>query len=175
MSELIAVGFDDMAGASKALDELYRQQDKDLIDLEGASIMTIGPDGKPSVWQPESLADKGFVVGGISGGVVGSLVGALVLSPVLSGVLGAAAGSLVGGTAGALKDIGIEDEFISELSETVKQYSSVLFIQASTDRPYTMLLEMKPTGGTVLKTSLNYFDEENLQKALEGKLDSLMV
>lgn len=175
MSELIAVGFDDLAGASKALDELYRQQDRDLIDLEGASILTLDADGKPSVWQPESLADKGFLAGGISGGIVGSLVGALVLSPVLSGVLGTAAGSLVGGTAGALREIGIEDDFINELSETVKDYKSVLFIQASTDRPYTMLSEMKPTDGTVLKTSLNYFDEENLQKALEGRLEPLLV
>ena len=37
MSELIAVGFDDMADASRALGELYKQQDKDLIDL-GSSL-----------------------------------------------------------------------------------------------------------------------------------------
>ena len=37
-----------------------------------------------------------------------------------------------------------------------------------------MLLEMQPTGGTVMKTSLNPFDAENLQKSLEGSLDEFM-
>ena len=175
MSELIAVGFDDLAGASRALDELYKQQDKELIDLEGASVLTLDENGTPSVWQPESLVEKGLLAGGISGGLVGTLVGALIFSPILSGVLGTAAGSLVGSTAGALREVGIENDFIRDLSETVKDYKSVLFIQATSERPYTMLLEMKPTGGTVLKTNLNYFDEENLQKALEGRLEPLLV
>ena len=39
--------------------------------------------------------------------------------------------------------------------------------------PYAALLDMKPPGGTILSSSLNEFDEETLQKAIEGRLDEL--
>jgi uncharacterized membrane protein len=35
------------------------------------------------------------------------------------------------------------------------------------------MLEMKPPGGKILKTTLSPFDEEYLQKALEGSLNDL--
>jgi uncharacterized membrane protein len=112
--------------------------------------------------------------GSIAGGVVGTLVGALALSPVLGGILGAVSGATFGGTAAALQEAGIEDVFMEELAGQIKPSSSALFVKARTERPYTMLLEMQPTGGKVLKSSLNPFDEENLQKALDGKLDEFM-
>jgi uncharacterized membrane protein len=174
MSELIAVAFDDMDGATKALDELNRQQSKEHLELEGAAVLTVDADGRHTVWQPESLTEKGLLEGSIAGGVVGTLVGALALSPVLGGILGAVSGATFGGTAAALQEAGIEDVFMEELAGQIKPSSSALFVKARTERPYTMLLEMQPTGGKVLKSSLNPFDEENLQKALDGKLDEFM-
>jgi hypothetical protein len=41
LSELIAVAFDDMDGATKALDELNRQQSKEHLELEGAAVLTV--------------------------------------------------------------------------------------------------------------------------------------
>jgi uncharacterized membrane protein len=160
-----------MDGATKALDELNRQQSKEHLELEGAAVLTVDADGRPTIWQPESLAEKGLLEGSLAGGVVGALVGAIVLSPVLGGVLGAVSGATFGGTAAALQEAGIEDVFMEELAGQLKPSSSALFVQASAERPYTMLLEMRPTGGKVIKSSLNPFDEENLQKAIEGKLD----
>jgi uncharacterized membrane protein len=174
MSELIAVTFDNAEGATKALGELYRQQSKGHIELEGAAVLKVDAEGRHTVWQPESLAEKGLLEGSIAGGVVGTLVGAIALSPILGGVLGAVSGSAFGGAAAAIKEAGVEDLFMEELAEQLEPSSSALFVEAGSDRPYTMLLEMQPTGGKVLKSSLNPFDEENLQKALEGKLDEFM-
>ena len=174
MSELIAVTFDDTEGATLALDELYRQQKKGNIELDSAAVLTVDADGRPTIWQPESLAEKGVIGGSLVGGALGTLVGTMALSPVLGGVLGAVSGATFGGAAGALEEAGIDDAFMQEMAKQLKPSSSALFVEASSERPYTALLEMKPTGGTVVKSSLNPFDAENLQKALSGKLDEFM-
>jgi uncharacterized membrane protein len=173
-SHLIAVAFDDQHAARKHLDELYRLQESDLLTLEGAAVLEIDSNGRPTIHQPETLAEKGLVAGAVVGGAVGTLVGAMTMNPIIGGVLGLSIGSVSTAGAGAMVDAVIEDGFIAELATQLKPDSSATFVHVSSDRPYAAILEMKPPGGTILSTTLNRFDEEKLQKVLEGKLEGLL-
>jgi uncharacterized membrane protein len=77
-------------------------------------------------------------------------------------------GAGTGAIAGALSDIGINDQFMKDLAATMKPGSSALFVLVRKSTPDRVLEELLGTGGTVLKTSLSHEDEAKLQDALSG-------
>jgi uncharacterized membrane protein len=79
-----------------------------------------------------------------------------------------AVGAAAGAISGALADVGIDDKFMKELSETMTPGSSVLFVLVRKATPDRVLDELKGTGGKVLKTSLSHSDEAKLQDALSA-------
>ena len=172
--ELIAVAFKDRTKARESLDEVHRLQREGLLDVDGAAVLEIDDNGRPLIHRPEVLADKGLIAGGVVGGVVGTLVGAMTMNPIIGGVLGVSIGSVSGAGAGALVDAGIEDGFLTDLAGQLEPESSALFVQVRTDDLDSSIRATKPMGGKVITTSLNPFDAENLQKALEGRLDDVM-
>lgn len=159
MSELIVIGYDDVHKAEEVRLSLLRMQKEYLIDLEDAVIAVKKPDGKiklHQMWDPTSY-------GAVSGTFWGMLIGALFLSPFFGAAIGAASGAV----SGALTDVGINDGFMKELSETLKPGSSALFVlvrKVTTDK---VLDELKGTGGKILKTSLTHENEKQLQAALD--------
>jgi uncharacterized membrane protein len=76
---------------------------------------------------------------------------------------GAGAGAL----SGALTDYGINDDFIKSVGKTLEQGSSALFILVRRVNLEKVLPELKPFGGTILKSSLTTEQEQRLKKALE--------
>ena len=172
-SQLIALVFDNRQSAGKHLNELNRLQKNQLLTIEGAAVLEIDENGKPTIHWPDTLAEKGPLAGSVVGGAVGTLVGATMLNPIIGGVLGVLVGSVSAAGAGAVTAAGLEDGFLTDLAAQLRPESSALFIQAASDRPHTAMLEMKPPGGKILKTTLSPFDEEFLQKALQGSLNDL--
>lgn len=83
-------------------------------------------------------------------------------------MLGLAAGAGAGAVAGALSDVGINDDFMKDLAATMKPGSSALFVLVRSMTPDKVLEELRGTGGTVLKTSLSHEDEAKLQAALSA-------
>ncbi len=158
MSELIVIGYDDVHKAEEVRLTLLKLQKEYLIDLEDAVIAVKKQDGKiklHQMWDPTSY-------GAVSGTFWGLLIGALFLSPFFGAVIGAGAGAI----SGALTDVGIDDKFMKELSDTLQPGCSALFIlvrKVTTDK---VLEELKGMGGKVLKTSLNHENEKKLQDAL---------
>lgn len=158
MSELIVIGYDDVHKAEEVRLTLLKLQKEYLIDLEDAVIAVKKPDGKiklHQMWDPTTY-------GAVSGTFWGMLVGALFLSPLFGAALGAGAGAL----SGALSDVGINDNFMKELSQTLTPGSSALFVLVRKATPDKVLEHIKGTGGKVLKTSLNHENEQKLQEAL---------
>jgi len=98
--------------------------------------------------------------GAASGSFWGLLIGMLFLSPLLGAVLGAAGGAL----GGALSDIGVDDNFMRELGETLQPSTSALFVLVQKVTPDKVLDEVAPYGGKVLRTSLTKTDEANYRK-----------
>ena len=77
--------------------------------------------------------------------------------------MGAGAGAL----SSSLVDYGIDDEFIRSLGATIAPGSSALFVLVRRATPDKVLPELRPFGGTVLRTSLSNEQEARLRQALE--------
>jgi uncharacterized membrane protein len=69
---------------------------------------------------------------------------------------------------GALREVGIDDQFMKELTATLIPSSSALFVRTRTPTPdkEQLLQEVKGLGGKILMTSLSHEDEARLQAAL---------
>lgn len=159
MSDLIVVGFDNELKADEVLHKLGELQKEHLVDLEDAVVVIKNEKGKVKIKQAYDLVTTGAV----SGGFWGSLIGLLFLHPLLGVTVGLATGAL----SGALTDIGINDDFIKELGETLETGTSALFLLVRKATPDKVLEELRPYGGKLLRTSLSKSDEASLKAALE--------
>ena len=160
MSELIVIGYDNLFEAEEVRLKLVKMQQDYLIDLEDAVVAVKNADGKVKLNQAYQLT----AAGAISGGFWGALIGLLFLNPLLGAAVGASAGAI----SGALSDVGINDDFMKELSETLKPGTSALFVLVRKVTPDKALDELQGTGGKVIKTSLSHDDEAKLQAALNA-------
>lgn len=159
MSDLVVVGFDNELKADEVLHKLGEMEKEHLVDLEDAVVVIKDTKGKVKVKQSYDLVTSGA----ISGGFWGSLIGLLFLHPLLGVTVGLATGAL----SGAFSDIGIDDDFIKDLGETLETGTSALFLLVRKATPDKVLEELRPYGGRVLQTSLSKSDEASLKAALE--------
>jgi len=160
MSTLVVVGYDSPYKAEEIRLKLKQLQKDYLIDMEDAVVAVKDENGKVKLHQAVNLT----AAGAVSGGFWGTLIGLIFLNPLLGLAAGAAAGAL----SGALTDIGIDDNFMKNLANTMKPGSSVLFVLVRKVTPDRVVEELKGTGGTILKTSLTHEDEAKLQAALNA-------
>ncbi len=158
MSSLIAVGFKDEFTADEVVLKLLKLQQEHLIDLEDAAVVIRNKAGKVRIKQTQELT----TTGALSGGFWGLLFGFIFFNP----FLGWAVGALAGGVSGALTDIGIDDNFIREVGNTIEPSTSAIFILVRSATPDKVLEDLNKFGGKVLKTSLSKEDETKLKAAL---------
>jgi uncharacterized membrane protein len=159
MSDLIAIAYDDPFKAEEVRLTLAKLQKEHLIELEDAAVVIKNTEGKVKLNQAINLT----ATGATSGGFWGLLIGTLFLAP----LLGAAVGAATGAIGGALSDIGVDDDFMRELGETLQSDTSALFILVKQVTPDKVLDEVSKYGGKVLRTSLSKDDEAQLQKVLD--------
>ena len=157
MSNLIVLAFKDKNGAFEMRDELMKLQKEHLIALDDAAVVVREDDGKPKVRQATSLVGAGA----LGGAFWGMLIGLLFLAP----WLGMAVGALGGAIGGKFADVGVDDDFIKEVGNTIEPGTSALFLlvrEAASDR---VLDAVKDYDATVLQTSLSDEDEAKLREA----------
>ena len=157
MSDLIVIGFPDEFKADEVLLDLRKLEREYLIDLEDAAIVVRKKDGRVNIKQTQELV----TAGALSGGFWGLLIGLMFFEPML-GILGAAVGAL----SGALTDIGIDDNFIQELGNTIEPGTSAIFVLVRKSTPDKVLEDLSKFEGKVLRTSLSHEDEAQLQAVL---------
>jgi len=158
MSDLIAIAYNNEFRAEEVRLTLAKLQVEHLIELEDAAVVVKDLKGKVKLKQAVDLTSAGA----LSGGFWGLLIGTLFLVP----ILGVAIGTTSGALAGALNDIGIDDNFMRELGETMQPGTSALFVLVRKATPDKVLAEIAPFGGKVLRTSLSKDDEAKLQQVL---------
>lgn len=163
MSDLIVIGYETELKAEEVLLELRKLAKEHLIDLEDAAIAKKDAEGKVKIIQSQNLTESGAV----SGALWGLLFGTLFAGPVGGVVSGALLGG-AGALAGRMTDIGINDDFIKEIGSTLESGKSALFVLARISAPDKVLDEIKPFGGTILRTSLTRDAEKMLMDALSG-------
>ena len=157
MSNLIVLAFPNKDGAIAMRDRLIELQKEHLIALDDAAVVIRDGDGKPKVKQLNSLVGAGA----LGGAFWGMLIGLLFLAP----WLGMAFGALGGAIGGKFADVGIDDDFIKQVGDTIEPNTSALFLlvrEATGDR---VLEEVKDYDATVLQTSLSTEDEARLREA----------
>lgn len=158
MSELVVIGFNDEHSAFEMRAQLVKLQKEYLIDMEDVVVVTKDEKDKVQLHQAVNLT----AAGAVGGSFWGLLIGALFFNPILGAAVGAGAGAL----SGKLSDIGINDNFMKDLSKTLTPGHSALFVLVRKSTPDKVLEELKQFKGTVLKTSLTADKEAELQKAL---------
>lgn len=158
MSHLVVIGYDDEHKAEEMRITLLKLQKEYLIDLEDAVVAVKKADGKVKLNQAVNLT----ALGAAQGTFWGLLIGALFLSPFLGAAVGASSGAI----SGALSDMGINDNFMKQIAETLKPGSSALFILVKSSTPDKVAEHIQGSGGTLIKTSLTHEDEDKLQKVL---------
>lgn len=167
MSDLLVIGFDDKYKADKVLLEVQELEKEHLVDLADAAVVVRDEKGKVKIKQTHDLTAATASGGFWWGGFWGLLIGWLVLNPLLGWVAGAGIGAAFGWLEGRSIDLGINDQFMKELGETLKPGSSAIFVlirEATVDR---VIDDLKAYNGTILHTSLTKEDENKLRKALE--------
>jgi len=122
-------------------------------------VVTKNDEGKVKLHQAHNLT----AAGAIGGSFWGMLIGMIFLNPLMGAAVGAGAGAV----SGKLNDIGISDDFMKELGQTITTGSSALFVLVRKATPDKILEELKGFKSKVLKTSLEKDREEELREVLE--------
>ena len=169
MSDLLVIAFDNEANGFELRTALVNMQKEYLIELEDAVVVTRNAEGKIQLHQAMNLTTAGAV----GGSFWGTLVGLLFLNPLLGAAVGAASGAL----AGKFSDIGINDDFMRDLGNSIPPGGSAVFIlvRKMTADKVLAKLESFHLKGRVLQTSLPEAEEARLREAFAGgKLGSAL-
>ena len=160
MSDLVVIEFPSEAKAEEVRQKLLDMQKDYLIELGDAVIAIKQPNGGVKLNQ----LFHPTATGAVSGTFWGTLVGLIFLMPLAGAALGAAAGAL----GGALTDVGINDQFMKDVSQSLQSGNAALFVLIRKVTADKVLEGLRGVGGTVLRTSLDHTKEEALQRALAG-------
>jgi uncharacterized membrane protein len=159
MATLSVLKFDDPYGADSVLVALQGMQERQMITLEDAALVS-WPQGnrKPKTRQLHSTAGAGAGWGAFWG----FLFGLIFFVP----FLGAAIGAGMGGATGALADVGIDDDFIREVREKVTEGTSALFaLTSGATAPERVIDELKRYDFEIISTNLPEEQENKLREA----------
>ena len=160
MASLVVIGYENELKAEEVRLSLLKMQKEYLIDLIDAVVVGRDEKGKVRLWQLYNLT----AAGAASGGFWGALIGLLFLNPLFGFAVGAAAGAV----SGALQDVGIDDNFMKKLGETLKPGTAALCVLIRRMTEDKVLEEITKFGGTLIKTNLNHENDAKLRAALEA-------
>jgi uncharacterized membrane protein len=138
MATLTVFKFASAGDAEQALDTLHQLQQRQVVTILDAAIVT-WPKGRSRPRTRQASAANNM----LDGAFWGMLFGVIFFMPVLGVAVGAEAGMLNG----ALVDVGIDDNFIYHVRSKVTEGTSALFILSSDaviDRLMERSKETKP-------------------------------
>jgi uncharacterized membrane protein len=179
------VAFDDLYGAENMLENVHTWEKNGWIKVADAVVVTRGSGSEGTTMtamaggaeQPMTAVPMG---GGnteleikqtikkrgkytLGGGGIGFLAGMLLGGPIGGLVVGATVGAITG----AMKDYGISDKFIKDVSAGLRPGTSALFLMSSDGNAEKLLPELKVHHGRLLSTTMSPEQEKDLRDALE--------
>lgn len=159
-SNLTVVLFDDEEKGAQARENLGRLQSQGHVDLEDMVVVIKNREGEVKLYQEHKMARRG----GLAGSITGLIVGSLFFTPVLGVVVGGLAGAL----SASLADIGIDDQFVKDLSQKFQPGCSALFTLVRKADPEKVKEAFFGFGGKVLVNSFNKEREAQVQAILDA-------
>jgi uncharacterized membrane protein len=168
--------------AAQANMQTLRKLDRDwIVDIHDAVAVARDADGKLRLrdsYKPSSKAGAGWGV------LIGMILGGLALAPLTGGLSTAAAAGAVGaGTAGGAtlggtgaatmaswdkQADGLSEEFVSEVSGTIKHGQSAIFAMVETRDLDAMAAYFRGTSGNIIRATLSPYEQERAQQILTG-------
>jgi uncharacterized membrane protein len=158
MSTLVVIDYESEVKAEEVRIALLKMQKAYLIDLADAVVVVRDQKGKVRLRQLHDLT----VSGAVSGGFWGALIGLIFLNPLFGFAVGTAAGAI----SGALKDVGIDDNFMKQLGQTLTPGTAALCVLIRQMTPDKVVEELQKFGGKLIKTNLCNENEAKLREAL---------
>ena len=157
MSELVVAGFNGEFTADEVLLDLIKMKQAHLIDLDYAVVVARREDGTITVKNSNVLVHADITAGCQWGIIVGGLAGLII-----GGIIGAAVGESVK----ILRNIGIKDDLINEVSETLEPGTSAIFLMVRKSLSDKVVEELKKFDAKLLRSSINITNEAELIKEL---------
>ena len=158
MATFVVIDYESEVKAEEVRLALLKLQKEYLIDLVDAVVVVRDDRGRVRLRQMYNLT----AAGAVSGGFWGALIGLIFLNPLFGMAIGAAAGAV----SGALRDVGIDDNFMKELGATLKPGTAALCVLVRQMTPDKVVAEIQQYGGTLIKTNLSHENEAKLREAL---------
>ena len=158
-AHLWAVGFDQMGRASQFLEELRKLGDRQALMLLDAAVAVRYHDGSVT------LDGEPFVVVSDLGrhSFAGFLAGLALAAPPLTG---AAVGALERTTHATAAEVGISEDFVSEVAGQITPGASALFVLDREGDLEAILRGIRGLGGRILKTSVDLERAKLIQATL---------
>jgi uncharacterized membrane protein len=160
-SQLVVLTFDDMETAEEVHQALVSAKKQGLVQIDDAAVVVKDEEGKVKV---DNQVARGTWISTAVGGGLGLLIGAIFF-PIGGLVLGLAGGALVA----KAMDLGVDGEFVDEVSEKIQPGTSALFIMAENANTAAILAVLREYEGHVLQTTLDTEAEEAIKKALHDQ------
>jgi uncharacterized membrane protein len=159
--EMMVVAFDGEDAAEQVLDALKALEGEHVIDLKSAAVVVRRADGKVRIKETKDFdARQGAIGGAVAGGLLGLLRGGLLKGAILGAAGGAAAGKVV--------DLGLEDDFLKEVGESLGTGTSAVVALVDFERVDAAMEELdKFEGGRILRHTLSADVYHKLSEAVE--------
>jgi uncharacterized membrane protein len=155
-SQLVVLGFDGEETAEGVFDNMKDMQQRGLIQLEDAVIVSRGQASNIRVKQTDARRGRSAAAGAGIGVLAGWLVG------------GPIGGAVVGSIIGSLRDRGVDDHFVDDLGHRMGSNSSAVFLLVLEADAPKVLEELKPFNARVLHTTLTEDQERTLREGLRN-------
>jgi uncharacterized membrane protein len=160
-SKIVVLGFDNQYGAEGMLEQIEKFEEDGLITLEDAVSASRGVGTNVEITQARPQGGKAA----LKGSGVGLLAGLLLGGP----ILGVAAGAGIAAIASAIKDQGLDDDFVNEITKSLKPESSALFLLVKEAKTEEFQDKLAQFDARILTTTLDPDKEKALQEMIEGK------
>lgn len=179
MSDLVVLTYENEEKAAEVLAEIATlKQDnvqKALIQIEDAAVAVKDEDGNVKIKQTLESIVKGSRM--MSGGFWGLLIGFLFGGPLIGALLGVGLNALLGRKI----DIGIDNNFIDELSNQLDVGNSAIFLLTNNTPVEDIASALKGHGGDLLHTSftaesadlfVQASEHEEIKEAVEEHMEA---
>ena len=158
MATLSVLKFNDLSGADRVLLALQGMQERQLITLQDAAVVSWPQDRKkPKTRQLSSRTGAGAAFGAFWGLVFGVIF--------FIPLIGMAVGAGIGALSGSLADVGIDEAFINKVREKVTPGTSALFALTSGATEDQVIEELKQYDFEIISTNLPEEQEQKLHEA----------
>jgi len=158
MATVTVLKFSTAEGAGEVLEQIQDLQERHLIKLHDAAIVSWPRGTKGPVTR--QLVDL-VKYGALGGMFWGMLFGVIFFTPLFGMAVGAAMGAL----GGAFRDYGIDDEFIQRVRGAVTVGTSALFLMTSEAVLDKVASALKDRKFEVIATNLSTEQEQRLRDA----------